>query len=191
MIQTEAPGLNPEQVEVLVTQPVEVAVNGLPGVVSLRSSSIQGLSVITVTFGAGSDIYRVRQLVTERLTALAGRLPQGVLPPAMTALTSATSTVLLVGLTDRRRRSDMDLRTLADWTVRLRLLAVPGIAQVSVYGGAVRSLQVQIRPQRPRALQHRRQRRAGRRAQGHRRARAPASSTRPTSASPSRPTGSR
>ena len=145
VIQTEAPGLNPEQVEVLVTQPVEVAVNGLPGVVSLRSSSIQGLSVITVTFGAGSDIYRVRQLVTERLTALAGRLPQGVLPPAMTALTSATSTVLLVGLTTSTR-SDMDLRTLADWTVRLRLLAVPGIAQVSVYGGAVRSLQVQIRP---------------------------------------------
>ena len=145
VIQTEAPGLNPEQVEVLVTQAIEVAVNGLPGVVSLRSNSIQGLSVITVTFGTGSDVYRVRQLVAERLTALAGRLPQGVLPPAMTALTSATSTVLLVGLTTDIR-SDMDLRTLADWTLRQRLLAVPGVAQVSVYGGAVRSLQVQIRP---------------------------------------------
>lgn len=145
VVQTEAPGLNPEQVEVLVTQPIEVAVNGLPGIESLRSSSIQGLSVITVTFGTGSDVYRVRQLVTERLTALAGRLPQGVLPPAMTALTSATSTVLLVGLTSERR-SDLDLRTIADWTVRLRLLAVPGVSQVSVYGGAVRSLQVQIRP---------------------------------------------
>ncbi|MGU3540887.1 efflux RND transporter permease subunit [Methylobacterium sp. A54F] len=145
VIQTEAPGLNPEQVEVLVTQPIEVAVNGLPGIESLRSSSIQGLSVITAVFRAGSDVYRARQLVSERLTALAGRLPQGVMPPAMTALTSATSTVLLVGLTSERR-SEMDLRTLADWTVRLRLLAVPGIAQVSVYGGAVRSLQVQVRP---------------------------------------------
>ncbi|WP_336489229.1 efflux RND transporter permease subunit [Methylobacterium nigriterrae] len=145
VIQTEAPGLNPEQVEVLVTQPIEVAVNGLPGIESLRSSSIQGLSVITAVFGAGNDIYRVRQLVTERLTALAGRLPQGVMPPAMTALTSSTSTVLLVGLASERR-SPIDLRTIADWTVRLRLLAVPGIAQVSVYGGGVRSLQVQVRP---------------------------------------------
>ncbi|WP_132255252.1 efflux RND transporter permease subunit [Methylobacterium segetis] len=145
VIQTEAPGLNPEQVEVLVTQPIEVSVNGLPGIEALRSSSIQGLSVITVTFGRGSDIYRVRQLVSERLAALAGRLPQGVMPPAMTALTSSTSTVLLVGLTSERR-SSLDLRTIADWTVRLRLLAVPGIAQVSVYGGGVRSLQVQVRP---------------------------------------------
>ena len=145
VIQTEAPGLNPEQVEVLVTQPIEVAVNGLPSLVTLRSNSIQGVSVITATFRAGSDIYRVRQLVNERLTALAGRLPQGVRPPAMTALTSATSTVLLVGLT-ATGRTPMDLRTLADWTVRLRLLAVPGIAEVSVYGGAVRALQIEVRP---------------------------------------------
>ncbi|KQP48979.1 acriflavin resistance protein [Methylobacterium sp. Leaf108] len=145
VIQTEAPGLDPEQVEVLVTQAIEVSVNGLPGLVTLRSNSIQGLSVITATFRAGSDIYRVRQLVTERLTALAGRLPQGVRAPAMTALTSATSTVLLVGMT-APGRSPMELRTLADWTLRLRLLAVPGIAEVSVYGGAVRSLQIQVRP---------------------------------------------
>ncbi|TXM92814.1 efflux RND transporter permease subunit, partial [Methylobacterium sp. WL116] len=145
VIQTEAPGLNPEQVEILVTQTVEVAVNGLPGLASLRSSSIQGLSVITATFTAGSSIYRVRQLVTERLASLAGRLPQGVLPPAMTALTSSTSTVLLVGLTSESR-SALDLRTIADWRVRLRLLAVPGIAQVSVYGGAVRAFQVEVRP---------------------------------------------
>ena len=145
VIQTEAPGLNPEQVEVLVTQTVEVAVNGLPGLATLRSSSIQGLSVITATFTAGSSIYRVRQVVTERLASLAGRLPQGVLPPAMTALTSSTSTVVLVGLTSESR-SALDLRTIADWRVRLRLLAVPGIAQVSVYGGAVRAFQVEVRP---------------------------------------------
>ena len=145
VIQTEAPGLNPEQVEILVTQTVEVAVNGLPGLATLRSSSIQGLSVITATFDAGSSIYRVRQLVTERLASLAGRLPQGVLAPSMTALTSSTSTVLLVGLTSESR-SALDLRTIADWRVRLRLLAVPGIAQVSVYGGDVRAFQVEVRP---------------------------------------------
>ena len=145
VIQTEAPGLDPEQVEVLVTQAIEVAVNGLPGLETLRSSSIQGLSVITAVFRAGSDIDRVRQRVGERLVALTGRLPQGVMPPAMTALTSSTSTVLLVGLTSQTR-DDLDLRTVADWTVRQRLLAVPGIAQVSVYGGGVRSLQVQVRP---------------------------------------------
>lgn len=145
VIQTEAPGLDPEQVEVLVTQAVEVAVNGLPGLEALRSSSIQGLSVITATFRSGSDIDRVRQRVGERIAALAGRLPQGVMAPAITPLTSSTGTVLLVGLTSESR-DDLDLRTIADWTVRQRLLAVPGVAQVSVYGGGVRALQVQVRP---------------------------------------------
>ncbi|GJD84901.1 efflux RND transporter permease subunit [Methylobacterium haplocladii] len=144
-VQTEAPGLNPEQVEVLVTQAVEVALSGLPGLATMRSNSIQGVSVIVVTFGTGSDIYRVRQLVTERLATLAGRLPQGVLPPAMTALTSSTSSVLLVGLTSDTR-SLIELRTVADWRVRLRLLAAPGVGEVLVYGGEVRSFQVQVRP---------------------------------------------
>ena len=144
-VQTEAPGLNPEQVEVLVTQTVEVALNGLPGIAAMRSNSIQGLSVITVSFGQGSDIYRVRQLVTERLAVVAGRLPQGVLAPAMTALTSSTSSLLLVGLTSATR-SLLDLRTVADWRVRLRLLAVPGVGEVLVYGGDLRSFQIQVRP---------------------------------------------
>jgi CzcA family heavy metal efflux pump len=144
-IQTEAPGLSPEQVEVLVTQPIETSVNGLPGVESLRSASIQGLSVITVVFQPHSDIYRARQLVTERLAIVGNQLPQGVRPPAMTPLTSSASTVLIVGLTSDQR-SLMELRTMADWTVRRRLLAVPGVAQISTYGGDVRSLQVQVRP---------------------------------------------
>lgn len=144
-IQTEAPGLTPEQVEILVTRPIETAVNGLPGVESMRSASIQGLSVITVVFKPGSDIYRGRQLVTERLAVSASQLPQGVQAPAMTPLTSSTSTVLIIGLTSEQR-SLMDLRTMADWTVRRRLLAVPGVAQVSIYGGDVKSLQVQVRP---------------------------------------------
>ena len=144
-IQTEAPGLGPEQVEVLVTQIVEVAVGGLPGLETLRSNSIQGLSVVTAVFQPGSDVDRVRQRVNERIATLPSRLPQGVAAPAMTPLTSSTLTVLLVGLTSEHRDA-MDLRTFADWTVRPRLLAVPGIAQVSIYGGAVRSLQVQVRP---------------------------------------------
>ena len=144
-IQTEAPGLDSEQVEVLVTQPVEVSVGGLPGLETLRSTSIQGLSVITAAFTAGSDVDRVRQRVNERLAALAGRMPDGVSTPAMTPLTSSTLTVLLVGLT-AEARDGMDLRHVAEWTVRRRLQAVPGIAQVSLYGGAVRSLQVQVRP---------------------------------------------
>ena len=144
-IQTEAPGLSPEQVEVLVTQPVETSINGLAGVESMRSSSIQGLSIVTVVFRPSSDIYRARQLVTERLAVLANSLPQGVQPPSMTPLTPMAGTVLVIGLTSDQR-SLMDLRTIADWTVGRRLLAVPGVAQVATYGRDVRSLQVQVRP---------------------------------------------
>lgn len=144
-IQTEAPGLSPEHVEILVTQPIETSINGLAGVESLRSSSIQGLSVVTVIFQPRSDIYRARQLVTERLAVVAARLPQGVQPPSMTPLTPLAGTVLVIGLTSDQR-SLMELRTIADWTVARRLLAVPGVAQISTYGKDVRSLQVQVRP---------------------------------------------
>src|SRR5215472_13627073 len=98
-IQTEAPGLSPEQVEVLVTQPIENAINGVAGLDTLRSGSIQGLSVITVVFRADSDVYRDRQVVAERLAALAGQLPAGTAGPEMTPLVSATGTVLAIGLT--------------------------------------------------------------------------------------------
>lgn len=144
-IQTEAPGLSPEQVEVLVTQPIENAINGAPGVQTLRSTSIQGLSVVTVFFDPATDIYRNRQVVAERLATASQQLPQGVKPPTMTALTSSTSTVLVVGLTSDTR-SLMELRTIADWTVRRRLLAVPGVANVSVFGGDLRSIQIQVHP---------------------------------------------
>ena len=144
-VQTEAPGLSPEQVEILVTQPLENQLNGTPGLKTLRSTSIQGLSVVTMTFVTGSDIYRDRQLISERLSAVAAQLPKGTKPPAMTPLTSATSTVLVIGLTSDAR-SAMELRTLADWTLRPRLLAVPGVAKVSVFGGEVKTIQVQVRP---------------------------------------------
>ena len=145
-IQTEAAGLTPEQVEILVTRPIENAINGAPGVQTQRSISIQGLSIVTVFFGPSSDIYRDRQVVAERLAVAAQQLPQGVQPPAMTPLTSSTSLVLVVGLTSETR-SLMDLRTVADWTVRLRLLAVPGVADVQVFGGDRRSTQIQIHPE--------------------------------------------
>ncbi|HDR9282859.1 efflux RND transporter permease subunit [Burkholderia vietnamiensis] len=142
-IQTEAPGLAPEQVELLVTQPVENAVNGVAGVARLRSQSIQGLSVITVTFEPDSDIFRDRQNLSERLGAVAGQLPAGVQAPAMSALTSSISTALVAAMTSKTR-SMMDLRTLADWTVKPRLLAVPGVAKVSVFGGDVKEIQIQL-----------------------------------------------
>ena len=144
-IQAEAPGLTAEQVEVLVTQPIENAVNGVPGIESMRSVSIQGLSVITVIFHANSDIYRDRQVVSERLAEAVRELPQNIPPPTITPLTSSSSTVLVIGLTSRTR-SLMEMRTLADWTLRQRLLAVPGVAKVAVFGSEIRSLQVQIRP---------------------------------------------
>ena len=147
VIQTEAPGLAPEQVEVLVTQLVENSINGVAGIESLRSNSIQGLSVVTATFGSGSDIYRNRQVIAERLTSLTGQLPQGVQLPVMTPLTSSTSVVLAIGLTSDKQ-SLMDLRTLADWTIKQRLLAVPGVAKVAVFGGEAKQLQIQIMPER-------------------------------------------
>jgi len=144
-IQTEAPGLTPEQVEILVTRPIENAINGVSGVQKLRSTSIQGLSVVTVFFDPSSDIYRDRQVVAERLAVAAHQLPLGVQPPAMTPLTSSTSTVLVIGLTSQAQ-SLMKLRTIADWTVRPRLLAVPGVAKVVTFGGHSRSIQVQVHP---------------------------------------------
>jgi CzcA family heavy metal efflux pump len=146
-IQTEAPGLSSEQVEILVTQPIENAINGVSGIDSLRSKSIQGLSVITVVFRFGTDIYRDRQAVSERLSTIAGALPSGVPSPLMTPLTTTTSWVMHVGLTSDKQ-SLMALRTVADWTVKPRLLAVRGVAAVEVNGGERRQLQVQFDSQR-------------------------------------------
>jgi CzcA family heavy metal efflux pump len=146
-IQTEAPGLSPEQVEVLVTQPIENSINGISGIETLRSRSIQGLSVITVVFRSGTDIYRGRQAVTERLSTVATELPTGVQPPLMTPLTSSTTWVMEIGLTSDKQ-SLMIVRTVANWTVKPRLLAVPGVAGIEVNGGDVRQLQFQFEPER-------------------------------------------
>ncbi len=146
-IQTEAPGLSPEQVEVLVTRPIETGLSGVPGIKMLLSNSIQGLSVVNVFFDAASDIYRDRQVVAERLTVAAQQLPRDVHPPTITPLTSSSAMVLVVGLTSKTQ-SLMKLRTVADGLMRLRLAGVPGIADTAVFGGEVASIQIQVHPDR-------------------------------------------
>ncbi|OAI47226.1 hypothetical protein AYO44_09915 [Planctomycetaceae bacterium SCGC AG-212-F19] len=145
VVQTEAPGLSPVEVEQLVTGPIEQTLNGLPRLDTLRSQSIQGLSVVTLIFQDGTDSYRARQQIGERLAELAGQLPAIVRAPRMTPLTPATGRLLTIGLTSAQR-SPMELRDLAQWTIRPRLLSVRGVAQVTLFGGAVRQFQVQVQP---------------------------------------------
>ena len=147
VIQTEAPGLSPEQVETLVTRPVETTINGLGRQESMRSESIQGLSIITVVFEEGTDIFIARQMLAEKLSEIVGQLPIGVKSPKMTPLTSSTMDLLKIGLVSQKL-SPMELRTFADWTLKPKLLAVPGVAKCSAFGGAVRQLQIQVQPDR-------------------------------------------
>lgn len=143
-VQVEAPGMVAEQVEMLVTQPVELAISGATGVATVRSESIQGLAVINVVFRAGEDPYRARQVVAERLAEVGRSLPAGVAAPTLSALTSSTMDLLKIGLLSDRL-TPMQLRDLADWTVRPRLLAAPGVARVTVFGGESRRLEVKVR----------------------------------------------
>ena len=147
MIQTECPGLAPEQVELLVTLPIESTVNGLGDMESLRSESIEGLSIITVVFKEGTDVFRARQMLAEQLAETAGKLPASVKSPRMTPLTSSTMDLLKIGLVSDRL-TPMELRTFADWTLKPRLLSVPGVAKCSTFGGEVRQLQIQVQPDR-------------------------------------------
>lgn len=142
----EAPGLSPEQVEQLVTLPVERTLGGIQDIQSMRSSSLDGLSAVTVVFRSGTNVYLARQLVSERLASMSEPLPPGV-TPFISPLTSSTGTVLQMGLTSRTGDL-MNLRTVADWTVKPLLLAVPGVAQVQVFGGAVKQFQIQVPPER-------------------------------------------
>ncbi len=151
IVQTEAPGLSSLDVESLVTRPIEAALNGTPNLEALRSNSVQGLSVVVATFEDQIDVYRARQMVSERMTEAATRLPQGVRAPSLAPLVGATSLTLIVGLTSDVR-SGMELRTFADWTMRPRLLGVKGVARVAIFGGEIRQLQIQMHPDRLAAL---------------------------------------
>ncbi len=144
IIQTESPGLSAELVESLVSQPIETSIAGTVGMIDMRSQSIPGLSIVTVIFDENTDIYRNRQVVAERLSTLTNQIPRGI-TPNITPLTSSASTVLGFGLTSKKR-SLMELRTIVDWTVVPHLLAIPGVADVNVFGGEVRQFQVQIDP---------------------------------------------
>ncbi|MBL6934847.1 MAG: efflux RND transporter permease subunit [Alphaproteobacteria bacterium] len=145
IIQTESPGLSSEQVEVQVSRRIENALSGQVGLDSIRSQSIQGLSVVTLIFDDDSDLFLDRQLVAERLANVATQLPEGIGPPIMVPLTSSSSTIMTIGVTSETV-SLMDLRTLVDWTVTPRLLSVAGVADVNVFGGEVRQFQIQIMP---------------------------------------------
>lgn len=147
-IQTEAPGFSAEQVEILVTQPTETAISGLIGLKSVRSESIQGLSVVTAIFAEETDAYRNRQLLSERLAGLTNQLPPGIInAPVAVPMSSSSSTVLTIGL-NSKTQDLMYLRSLVDWTIIPRILAVPGVADVNVFGGQVQQLQIQIDPNR-------------------------------------------
>ncbi len=147
VIQTECPGMAPEQVELLVTLPIESTVSGLGDMESLRSESIQGLSIITAVFKENTDVFRARQMLAEQLGEMAGKLPTSVKAPRMTPLTSSTMDLLKIGLVSDKL-TPMELRTFAEWTLKPRLLAVPGVAKCSAFGGEVRQLQIQLRPER-------------------------------------------
>jgi len=140
---TEAPGLAPEEVETLVTRPLENALLGVGGLDRLRSDSDVGLSLVFVEFAYGTDIYRARQLVQERIQMARGALPDDV-EPGMTPVSSLMGEILLVGLrADKGTMAPMDLRTYAEWTVARRLQSVPGVAEVLAIGGGVKQVHVQ------------------------------------------------
>jgi len=140
-IQTEAPGLAPQQVEELVTKQVENAVNGTSGLATMRSESIPGLSVVTITFADNIDVHVARQGISERLSELGSTLPAGVGTPKLSPLVSSTMDLLKIGLLSDKVDA-YELRDTADWIIKPRLLAVPGVAHVINFGGSVRQIQI-------------------------------------------------
>ncbi|MEM5310907.1 efflux RND transporter permease subunit [Paraburkholderia sp. JHI869] len=145
IVQTAAPGMTSEQVETLVTQPVENALGGMTGLQSIRSRSMQGLSSVTLVFDDHANVMQVRQLVTERIGGLAGALPAGVAAPQLLPLTTTTSVVRTIGLTSKTR-SLADLYDIAQWTVKPQLLSTRGVADAIVFGGETRQMQIQVDP---------------------------------------------
>ena len=150
-IQTEAPGLAPEEVESLVTRPIESAINGTPGVETVRSSSAVGISVVKVIFSWDTEIYRARQLVTERLQQAQNQLPKGTEPPQISPISSPLGAIIKYAFTTDTTPL-MEVRRIVDWQVKNRLLAVPGVTQIVIFGGDERQYQVLVNPEKLKAF---------------------------------------
>ena len=150
-IQTQAPGLAPEEVESLVTRPIESAINGTPGLESLRSASAVGTSAVKVVFNRDTDIYRARQLVTERLQRVQSLLPQGIEQPEILPISSPLGWAVKYAFTSDTA-SPLEVFRLVNWEVRNRLLAVPGVSNIFIYGGDERQYQVLVDPNKLKAF---------------------------------------
>ena len=146
-VQTEAPGLSTNEVESLVTVPLEAALNGIPGLDRIRSKSVLGLSSVVLILDPTSDVMTARQMVQERLSRAASQLPAVARPPVMLSPLSSLSRVMKIGLTSESL-SQVELSTLAKWTIRPRLMAIPGVANVAIWGQRDRQLQVLVDPDR-------------------------------------------
>ncbi len=146
IVQTDAPGFAPEEVETLITLPLETSLNGTPNVQLVRSISTTGLSVVTLIFEDGTNVFTARQLVAERIQGVRNRLPSTVEQPVLMPITTAVGDTIRIGMIPTGSTTLMDLHIIATWNVRRRLMSVPGVANVVLYGGEEKQYQILVEP---------------------------------------------